>query len=519
MVPIALSRHWLSTIAVVAAGAGVFWAFDALPFQDLPAHAGLIALRHRLAAGSSFEGAFYTLSPRFGPHSAFRWTGDLLATVLGPVRAVRALMTLAVVALPASLGGARHRLHGDGAASAALLGTCLSFGFLTMLGFASYLLGVAALVVAFALLVVGLGEAEGASGLQLRTEALLAGASALVLLTHGFAFLVLLGLATSATLAATTLRRMRYLRALVPSLALAGRMAWQEGAQSPTAEGIQGMPPGAHFAGAIDKLGLLFSPTLTTRWGVDLLVGCLLWGLLVACLVATARAHGGWRESPPRLRGALGALAALCAAFVCCPRSVGWFGFVDGRLVPLSWIVAVLAVERAAMPRWARTVWDEGVPVGAAVIVLVLWIGSYRFQSEASGWQRVLQRVPERSTLLNLPLDPDSEALTGHPFVHYDKLALADRPLVVSDVWFQQGTALGPTPDNPALRLPAEYSESNLQRIEWSSYRLRDWDYVLLRTKPRAPFPSPGVPAGLSLVAHEGGWWLLARSGDGSAAR
>ena len=32
----------------------VFWIFEALPFQDLPAHAGLIAMRHRFAE-SVFE--------------------------------------------------------------------------------------------------------------------------------------------------------------------------------------------------------------------------------------------------------------------------------------------------------------------------------------------------------------------------------------------------------------------------------------------------------------------------------
>ncbi|MGH7440147.1 MAG: hypothetical protein ACRENE_31025, partial [Polyangiaceae bacterium] len=243
---------------------------------------------------------------------------------------------------------------------------------------------------------------------------------------------------------------------------------------------------------------------------------------LLAGLVATTRAHGGWRRSPSRLRGSLGALAALCVAFALLPRSVGWFGFLDGRLVPVSWVVMVLAVERSALPRWARAGWDTGVPVAASILVLVAWLGSYRFQSEAAGWREVLARVPERARLLNLPLDPDSTALVGHPFVHYDKLALADRPLVVSDVWFQQGTAIGPAPDNPALHLPVEYSESHLQRIDWSSYRLEDWDYVLLRTKPDAPSPLAGAPlaAGeLAVVAHEGGWWLLSNGSCRATAR
>ena len=78
---------------------------------------------------------------------------------------------------------------------------------------------------------------------------------------------------------------------------------------------------------------------------------------------------------------------------------------------------------------------------------------------------------------------------TAHPFVHYDKLVLADRPVVVSDVWFHQGSGIYPTADNPALRLPDTYSESDLRSIDWPAYRLADWDYVLIRTRPAASEP------------------------------
>ena len=108
--------------------------------------------------------------------------------------------------------------------------------------------------------------------------------------------------------------------------------------------------------------------------------------------------------------------------------------------------------------------------------------------------------------LLNLPLDPNSDVFTAHPFIHYDKLVLAERPVVVSDVWFHQGTALYPTPENPALRLPPSYSSSALQGIDWPDYRLDDWDYVLIRTRPDAP--EPQTPPALSLTEHRGGWWL-----------
>ena len=79
----------------------------------------------------------------------------------------------------------------------------------------------------------------------------------------------------------------------------------------------------------------------------------------------------------------------------------------------------------------------------------------------------------------------------------------------MSDVWFHQGSALYPTADNPALRLPSSYSESDLRVIDWPSYHLEDWDYVLVRTRPSAA--SPHTPSRLELVEHRGGWWLFRR--------
>jgi hypothetical protein len=73
-------------------------------------------------------------------------------------------------------------------------------------------------------------------------------------------------------------------------------------------------------------------------------------------------------------------------------------------------------------------------------------------------------------------------------------------------VWFHQGSALYPRPENPALRLPPDYVSSDLRTVDWPAYHLEDWDYVLLRTRPGAD--APFTPAGLSLAEHRGGWWL-----------
>ena len=133
-------------LALVAA-ASFFWLFDALPFQDLPAHAGLIALRERIAQ-SPFEQRYFVLSEHIGPYSLFRWMGGLFARMLGPVSAVRALGTLPLVATPLSILFARYRLHGDRSLSYGYFGIALSLGLMTLLGFASYLLAIPVLIVA-----------------------------------------------------------------------------------------------------------------------------------------------------------------------------------------------------------------------------------------------------------------------------------------------------------------------------------------------------------------------------------
>src|SRR4051812_45783239 len=51
---------WLGLGATGILAVLVFWVFEALPFQDLPAHAGLIAMRHRYLE-SAFESRFFVL--------------------------------------------------------------------------------------------------------------------------------------------------------------------------------------------------------------------------------------------------------------------------------------------------------------------------------------------------------------------------------------------------------------------------------------------------------------------------
>jgi hypothetical protein len=509
---------WLALAALVVGGVLVFWVFDALPFQDLPAHAGLIALRHRLAA-SPFEQRYYVLAPQLGPYSLFRGLGEALIVPLGPVGAVRALATLPVLATPAAVLWSRRTLHGDRSPAAGGYAVALTFGFMTILGFASYLLGVAALVALLTAWLEVLAAADrGAT--DVRWEVGVAVGAPALLLVHGDAFVVFLGLAgVTAIAAGRRAARLVRLRALVPAFVFA---AWV--ATASWSHGAAGVPPGSaplprasfapHFQGLVDKLSLLVTPTLLTRTGIDAAVAVLLWIVIGASAFATARAlpGPGRDEGATHARALLAATAVTGLAFLALPHEIGWFGFVDGRLVPIVLLLALLAVRVEALGAGAlRASFQRGGAIAALVMVALAFAASAAFQREATGWREVLAAVPAEARLLNLPIDPNSRWFTAHPFVHYDKLVMTDRPVVVSDVWFHQGSGLYPTSENPALRLPEDYRESDLRTLDWASYRLADWDYALVRTSLGAP--QPAIPQSLAsrvrMVAHRGGWWLF----------
>jgi hypothetical protein len=504
------------TIAAVL----VFWLFDALPFQDLPAHAGLIALRHRYAA-SAFEQHFFVVAPHLGPYSLFRFLGETLVVPLGPIGAIRAIATLPIVATPLALLWARRRLHGDRSLTVAYFGLALGFGFMTLLGFASYLLGVAVLIVALTIWLELMVAADGATPSARPWEMASVGVTPCVLLAHGDAFVIFLGLAGVSTVATgNRWRRLVRLRALVPALGLAAWISWRERASAIPAGSVAlpRAPSSAHFQGVLDKLSLLVTPTLLTRTGLDAAIGVFVWLVIGAAVIATARSLRDPQEGEHDERGhddpsrahataLLACVVVLWAAFLILPNSIGWFGFVDGRLVPLLLLLGLMALRRPALGRVLAATFERGAPIAGSAMVAIALVASQRFQGEAAGWREVLGAVPANARLLNLPIDPNSLVFTAHPFVHYDKLVLADRPALVSDVWFHQGSGIYPTADNPSLLLPDTYSESDLRFVDWPAYRLPDWDYVLLRTRPSAP--EPQVPPALTLIVHRGGWWLF----------
>jgi hypothetical protein len=528
-----MSNRWLWASLALAGmfAVAVFFAFDALPFMDLPAHAGLFALRREIAS-SVFEQKFYVLAPHVGSYFLFRLAGEILSRAFGPSIAIRLLAAGALVALPLALLDARQRLYGEMSAGFGFLGVVLGLGLMTLFGFASFLFGIAVMVECTAIWLRVIGDAGGRGPREWQREVTLGAIVIILFLTHGFAFVLFVAMVAITTLATgRATRAYTRLPALVPAVVLAAYAAWMERASSLPAGSVPVPQPrsGLLFQSALAKLSLLLTPTLMTRTGVDIAVCIVVWVIAVASIVATVawlntqsgsprhslerspRDPSRGLNSPVSARALLACCVAFGCAFVLSPHEIGWFGFVDGRLVTVVLVLASMCVPPAAIGRRLAFGYERLIPCAAYVLVGLSLLMAHRFQDEAQGYREVFARIPAFSTVLNIPIDPNSDAFAGHPFVHYDKLLLIDKPVLLSDVWLHQGSALYPRQANPILRLPLDYLSSDIRRVEWSKFILTDWDYVLLRTRPAAA--TPMVPSSLYLVSHVGGWWLYETQG------
>ncbi len=499
---------WAIFCALEACAVTIFWAFDALPFMDLPAHAGIFALQNRFDP-AGFEGRFFVFAPHLGPYSLFRELGRLCTSLFGALAAVRILATLPVILIPLATLYASVRLFGRANLLTAFVALMMALGYMTVAGFASYLIAIAVLLVALTEWLVLVGHAEGGKIKQLgfTVVALLAMAT---FIAHGFAFILLL-FAAAVTIALSSRRwsSIWCLAVFLPASIVAAYSYLTERMINPGVEGTQELQ--FKFQGAFDKFTLLITPALMTRTGIDALICVLLWLIIPLWSVATLRSimRTGSPADTPRLyaRDLAWIAASLFVAFLLLPHSVGWFGFVDARLLPVILLLLLIMIDDKVLgQRWQVAV-SMTAGVSAAVMVSLALLASHLFQDESKGYREVLAEVPAFARLLNMPSNADSRIFVSHPFVHYNKLVLVDRPVVTSDIWFHQGTAIYPTSDNPSLRLPPEYSSSNLHEVDWSKYALDDWDYVLIRTEPLKNAPS--TPAQLRLIKQAGGWWLF----------
>lgn len=470
-----------------------------LPFQDLAGHAGHLAIRERLA-NSPFEQRFLVDAARPGPYSLFRVLGHFFAQAWGALGALRALTLLPMVATPWAVVRLRRRLSTEGwDPTYALIGLFACLGLMLMFGFASYLTGTAVMLVALDAFL-----AIPESRTPWRHVALAAAFAVFTFYAHGFSLLVLGALVLA--IIATDVPRMRQMSiaaALVPAgvCALSSQLALRD--VTAHVSKSEALAP-TLFQGPLDKLSLLVSPMLISRFGVDVALGLLLWGSIFVGAWTCWGRNNHWPSSVGRKRVLRGGLALL-GLFLLLPHNAHWFGFVDGRLLPTSFLLVALALPEG----W----WTARRRDAAALLTVaqctVLATCVAMFQSEMQGFDDIAQALPNDMRVLNFPIDANSRYVVGHPFVHVDKLLVLKRPELLSDLWLHQGTGLYARDANPALHLPSQYASTQVQEgraLEGIS--LEEWDYALLRKESMVP---PPVPPGWEPRRQSGAWWLYAR--------
>lgn len=497
---------WPLLGVVLVLGALLFWAGHYIPFQDLVSHAGIAALRVRLP-GSAVLGQNFVHAPYVGSYVFFRFIADSLVSPIGALAALRVLGTLGFLAMPVALVLAKRIVFESWDARPGLVGACLSLGLMTLLGFSNFQVGEAMAVISWAALL--RANLVGDRRVTYMWTAIAGLLASVTLLWHGFALACFLLAFGASFVAIGAKRRFVTLVAFVPPFLLALYSINAERMLRISAQAGLTENHTLGFQGVVDKLSLLFSVTLMTRTGVDVAIAILLW-ILVIAYVITAIRQRVWRQDYAPERALFAAWVALALLFAALPHTLGWFGFVDGRVAPL--LIAFASLTSLSAPDWVTRIRALFFVSGPLLLVLVDHRSLHLFQREARGFDEAIASVPVGARVLNLPLDPDSDYFAVHPYVHYDKLLLVERDVVPSDIWFHGGTAVYASSSNPTRSLPPSYSESNLRTVEWSSYTAENWDYALLRTRPEAQ--RPDTPPGLALERHEGGWWLYRFSHD-----
>lgn len=499
---------WLLLVALDIGGLCGFWAFASLPFVDLNGHAGVFAL-HKLLRQVGFESQYFVYAPHLGENALFRILGDVLADRIGPVAAVRALGSLPLIATPAAMFYARYRLYGRTDPYFPVMALILCFGYLTMMGLASYLIAIPLLLVVVAEWLILMTAADRHT-LSMGHETVVALLTVLLCLTHGFAFLVF-GFIAIVTAFSTGSRwtRLVRLRCLLPTVLLMGYSFWADSANPVLGAVGMAAPPLLYYDPIAHKLGLIFGLTLFSRTGVDLAIGVVVWIAVIAGVVVSNRAASADRPAAPtnkHVRALTVAAIATFLLFLAMPHAIAWFSFSDGRLLPVVLLLGLVAIDSEAFSLSQRKIAQTLAYAAAAIVVTTFLWAQNIFQAEAAGYDETFAAITPNTRVLFLPIDCDSRIFVQHSFSRYEGLLLAKKPVVPSEMWFEQGTAIYPKAANPILRLPREYVPASLHDIAWEHYRLQDWDFVIIRQV--VEIGRPQTPATLVLESHHGSWWL-----------
>jgi hypothetical protein len=464
------------------------WVGEYMPLVDLPQHAVELSIAQHWGDPAYGYPSVYQVNPLINqllaPILAYAFGWFLPLSV-----AIKCVLTLVVLALPASVGLLTRAVGGDRWWT--LLAFPLGYGFPTYWGFFAY-------IVAVPLGLVLVARSARYAQAPSRGSALGLFALSLLLFLSHVLVLAFAGL----TSGLIVLLRSRGIRAKgLGALALCSVLplvaAWWFAVQrfSPHLENGTQTTPAWSFGRLQDLLS--YQVDLETVTPASALIGALLFA--GPFLLGARPAREGWRWIP---------LGVSLSLFLFMPLHALRVAFLYGRYAIFVLPGLLFALRPGPSPlRFARA----GVTaLVAAHLLTVAW--TFRaFDAESAGLKDVLAALAPYRRLLYLDTYRHSDASFNWAYLHFGCWYQVERggPVDVSFAKFFSSRYLYRAETFPSLPDNLEWSPLTFR---WAQHGGDRYDYVLVRGGvPREWFPRD-MPR-LVVVAHSGQWIALGREG------
>ena len=491
------------TLAAVAGIAAVvpLWCSHFLPFQDAPQHVAAIAALADYGRAAAETRPWFEIDFLHAQYTGFYFPAVLLARAFGPDVAIRILLSIVALLLPAvswMLLGSFERDRRLAIFAPALFHTAPLY-----IGVYHF---VAAVPVALA--AVALAERELRSPRLVRAAAL-ACVGVLLFYLHVSALTLAVGAAglLAVTSGKSVSRMVRALSPLAPAVACLAFFVLR----APPSAPVAAILPGAQkpsWQSPLEQLHDLgrFANVLPGRVDEVFVAALLVIWIALVRQPGKPRIERWWRL--PLLAG------AVFAVYLALPVSVGYIAYIHLRAVPF---LVALVIDSALIARTRRSAALFATVALLQVGYTAQLVSSYRaFDAEASPRQLelVLRAAEPGRRLLALMLHRKSNVVHFEPYLHFGLYYELERG---GRARFNFGELpwmpLRFRRDIPAQRLPLHW-EFYPGQFDWSRARA-DADYVLVRTPdPQGegadnPEPGPEFAAGWDLKARAGRWELF----------
>ena len=483
---------WPALCALAAAAAVLpLWAGRFLPFQDAPQHLAAIRVLADYDAPAFAFRRWFEIDLARSQYLGFYLPAALLARMLGPEAACRAVLSAIAFALPAAAWMFLRSFDRDprlAVFAPALFPTAPLY-----LGFFNFVESVPATI-----LVIALVERELRRPRTGRAVALAIAAAALLYLhPSGLALALGAGAVLAATSGAPWKRQIRSLSPFLPAVALlAAWMATSLFAQSPLVVG-HAAPTWQPMRDRVLDL-LRFWNVLAGHADEAFVAAILLCWASAALIPGRPREARWWRL--PLLA------AGLLAAYFAVPESLGAAGSLHLRAIPLLTFL-LLSAPALAPGRLTSALLAAAIAVQLGYDARLLAVHrDFEAEAEAPQLEQVLRAAEPGRRLLSLVADRQSRLVQFQAYQHFGMYYEVERggrarrnfaELPWTPVRFRAGTE--------AVSLAPGWEE-HPERFD-PAREGADADYLLVRG------PAPGSTGSFDVVARAGKWTLYEARG------